>query len=50
MSFSVATITSEPTTSGWAYTAPSTDAVHDDRTVPGAGELTETPLRSAVRS
>ncbi|HEY2279894.1 MAG TPA: hypothetical protein VGI00_16155 [Streptosporangiaceae bacterium] len=43
-------ITVEPITSGWAYTAPSTRAVHVFRTLVGAGELTETPLRSAVRS
>jgi hypothetical protein len=39
-----------PTIRGWAYTGPSTDAVHDGRTGPGAGVLTDTPLRSAVRS
>ena len=50
MSFSVATITSEPTTSGWANTAPSTAVVHDRRGVAGAGELMETPARPAVRS
>jgi len=43
-------MTSEPTTRGWAYTAPSTDAVHDCRTTLGTGELTDTPLRSAVPS
>ena len=50
MLFSVAMITSEPMISGWAYTGPSTDTVHEDRTLPAAGELTDTPLRSAVRS
>ncbi len=50
VSFSVAMITVDPTMSGWAYTAPSTFAVHAFRTPVGAGELTETPLRPAVRS
>ena len=50
MLFSVAMITSDPTISGWAYTGPSTESVHEDRTPPAAGELTDTPLRSAVRS
>ena len=50
VSFSVAMITVDPTISGWAYTAPSTRTVHAFFTLVGAGELTETPLRSAVRS
>src|SRR5258708_26709205 len=43
-------ITSEPTMSGWAYTRPSTAAVHDFLTALGEGEVIETPLRAAVRS
>ena len=46
----MATITSDPTTSGWAYTAPSTAVVRDRRGAADAGELMETPVRSAVRS
>src|SRR5579871_4173023 len=42
-------ITSEPMISGWAYAAPSTLAVHDRRTLPIGGELTETPSRPEVR-
>src|SRR5215469_353619 len=36
--------------SGWAYTWPSTANVHDRRTWPGGGDVTETPLRPMVRS